>query len=114
MRDILHVHDLCELIFKQINKINLIKNKTFLVCGGKKNAISLRILTSMCQSLTGNTCKINKKNKTSIYDISYFVGSNALVSKVYEWFPKRSVEKILEDVYEWQYNNIKLLKNIFK
>jgi CDP-paratose 2-epimerase len=113
VRDILHVNDLCELIFKQINKINIIKNKTFLVCGGKKNAISLRILTSMCQSLIGNACKIYKKNETSIYDISYFVGSNALVSKVYEWFPKRRVEKILEDVYEWQLNNIKLLKNIF-
>jgi CDP-paratose 2-epimerase len=112
VRDILHIDDLCELILKQINKINLVKNKTFLVCGSIKNAISLRDLTNMCQSLTGNTCKIYKKKKTSIYDISYFVGSNEVVANVYRWVPKRSVEKILKDVYRWQLNNIKKLKNI--
>jgi CDP-paratose 2-epimerase len=112
VRDILHIDDLCELIFKQINKINLFKNKTFLVCGGRKNAISLRDLTNMCESLSGNTCKIYKKKKTSIYDISYFVGSNEVVTNVYKWSPKRSVEKILKDVYRWQLNNIRQLKNI--
>lgn len=110
VRDIIHVDDLCELIFKQISKIKSIKNKTFLVCGGVKNSISLRKLTKICQNLTGNICVISKKKQTSIYDISYFVGSNNIVSKVYNWYPKRNLEKILKDVYKWQLDNINSLR----
>lgn len=110
VRDVLHIEDLCELIFKQILKIKFIKNKTFLVCGGIKNSISLKKVTRMCQYLTRNVCKIKKKKQTSIYDIFYFVGSNKIVRKAYNWHPKKNLQKILVDVYNWQKNNLDLLK----
>jgi len=113
VRDVLHIDDLCDLILKQINKIDYINNKTFLVCGGPKNAISLKYLSKICERITGNKCKTYKIKKTSIYDISYFIGSNSIVSKIYLWKPKKSLERILEDVYIWQLKNIHRLKKIF-
>jgi CDP-paratose 2-epimerase len=35
-RDIIHIQDVCEIIFKQIKKINKISNQTFNIGGGPK------------------------------------------------------------------------------
>ena len=42
-----------------------IKNNTFNVGGGIKNAISLKDLTLKCQLITNNKVKIGKNKKTS-------------------------------------------------
>ena len=81
VRDVLHIEDLNNLIYLQIKKINKIYNETFLVGGGYKNALSLKDLTSISQKLTNIKIKINKKKKTFVYDIPYFVSSNLKISK---------------------------------
>jgi len=46
IRDVIHVLDLCELIYEQIKKIKKINNKIFNVGGGLKNSISLKELNN--------------------------------------------------------------------
>jgi CDP-paratose 2-epimerase len=111
VRDILHVNDLNELIYRQIKKINKINNTTFTAGGGNSNLISLKELTKICESLTGNKVKFSKEKKTSSYDIPYFCTSNSSVSKVYKWKPKKTILNIIEDTLNWQKNNYKLIKN---
>jgi CDP-paratose 2-epimerase len=111
VRDVLHVDDLNELIYKQIKKINKINNTTFTAGGGKLNLISLKELTKICESLTGNKVNFSKVKKTSIYDIPYFCTSNSSVSKTYKWKPKKRILKIVEDTLNWQKKNCKLIKN---
>jgi CDP-paratose 2-epimerase len=111
VRDILHVNDLNELIYRQIIKINKINNITFSAGGGNSNLISLNELTKICESLTGNKVKFMKEKKTSSYDIPYFCTSNSSVSKVYKWKPKKTILNIIEDTLNWQKENYRSIKN---
>ena len=113
VRDVLHIDDLCQLIFLQIKKIKKINNLTLSFGGGKANSINLEQLTKKIKKYSKCSLKINKINKTSIYDIPYFVGSNKNVFDIYSWKPKKKINEIITDVYNWQKNNIKILKKVF-
>ena len=58
--------------------------------------------------MTRNKIKI-KKLKKPPYDIPYFVTDNSKVNKIYKWKPKKNVDCILKDIYQWLSIN-KLLK----
>ena len=112
VRDVIHVDDVCKIIYLQIKKLNKVNNATFDVGGGTKNSISLKDLTIKCEKLTKNKIKIGKISKTSIFDIPYYVTNNSKVKKNYKWEPSKSVDQILKDIYIWLNNN-KNLKNYF-
>ena len=57
--------------------------------------------------------KIKKVNKTSDYDIPYYVTNNKKVIKFYNWEPLNNIEKILKDILNWLSMN-KNLKRYFK
>ena len=108
IRDILHIDDVCELVYLQIKNFKKINNDTFNVGGGSKNSISLRSLTKKCQILTNNKIKIKKISKTSDFDIPYYVTNNKKIKKFYNWSPSKNLNKILSDVYFWLYRNLKI------
>ena len=110
IRDVIHISDVCELIALQIKKINNICNFTINIGGGKKNAISLKNLTKICQKITSNKVKIFSKKDTSEYDIPYYVTDNSKVQKMYKWKPKRKIFQIVQDIYDWMMPNRKKLK----
>tara|TARA_B110000495_G_scaffold183865_1_gene180483 strand:+ start:35 stop:415 length:381 start_codon:yes stop_codon:yes gene_type:complete len=68
IRDVLHIYDLCEIIYIQIKKFKSINNQLFTVGGSIKSFISLKNLTKLCEKITGNKLMISKIKKTSIYD----------------------------------------------
>lgn len=108
-RDIIHIQDVCEIIFKQIKKINKISNQTFNIGGGQKNYINLRQLTNICEKITNNKVKIEKVLKTSNYDIPYFLTNNSKVKKFYKWMPKENINNIIFDIFIWLKKNKKIL-----
>ena len=111
VRDIIHIEDVCEIIFLQIKKLNIKYNNTFNIGGGIKNAISLKQLTTICQKLTSNKIKIGKKVNTSKFDIPYFVTNNTKIQKAYNWKPKKNVNEIVIDIYNWLRINKKIWIN---
>tara|TARA_B100000886_G_scaffold73897_1_gene47649 strand:+ start:3339 stop:4367 length:1029 start_codon:yes stop_codon:yes gene_type:complete len=113
IRDIIHIDDLCEIILRQIKNFNKIKNTTFNIGGGKKNSISLKNLTLKCRKITDNEIKINRVSKTSQFDIPYYVTDNKKVEKYYSWRPKKNVDQIIKDIYQWLLKN-KKVKKYFK
>ena len=113
LRDVLHIDDLCELIFIQIKKFNKIYNKLFTVGGSKRSYTSLVELTKICEKITKNKIKFSKISKTSIYDIPYYVTNNNLVTKTYNWRPKKNINKIVKDVFDWLTKNKKTLNKYF-
>ena len=113
VRDVIHISDVCEIIYYQIKHINKKFNETYNVGGGIKNAISLKNLTTKCQNLTGNKINISKKKRTSKFDIPYYVTDNSKISKIYKWKPLKNIDQILHDIYQWLLIN-KNLRKYFK
>jgi CDP-paratose 2-epimerase len=110
VRDVIHINDVCEIVFIQIKKLKSIYNNTFNIGGGPKNTISLKDLTTKCQNFTKNKIKITKIIKTSIFDIPYFVTDNSKIYKFYKWRPSHSVDKLIYDVYKWLSENLNFRK----
>ena len=110
IRDVIHISDVCKLIGLQIKKINNIHNFTINVGGGRKNAISLKNLTKICQKITFNKIKIFSKKNTSEYDIPYYVTDNSKVQEIYKWKPEKKILHIVQDVYKWMILNKKILR----
>ena len=113
-RDVIHIKDVCELIGLQIKKIKKINNLIVNVGGGKKNTISLKNLTKICQKITLNKIKISSKKNTSEYDIPYFITDNSKVKKIYNWQPKNNFLQIVQDMYKWMCLNKKILEKYIK
>ena len=113
VRDVLHIDDLCKLIHLQINKLNKIYNKLFTVGGSKKSYTSLKQLTKICENLTNNKLKISKIPKTSIYDIPYYISDNNLITKTYNWKPKKNIKNIAYDIFIWLKNDQHKVKKYF-
>ena len=113
VRDVLHIDDLCDLIFLQIKKFDKINNKMFTVGGSKQSFISLKELTKICEKITNNKIKFSKIPKTSIYDIPYFITSNNHVTKIYNWKPKRNILKVVTDTFLWLKNNKSKINKYF-
>ncbi len=113
VRDVIHIKDVCEIILIQIRKINKVYNNTFNIGGGLSNSISLKDLTAKCQEITKNKIKIKKINKTSIFDIPYFVTDNNKIKKIYKWTPSRNINQLIKDIYFWLKTQ-NHLKNFFK
>jgi len=113
-RDVIHISDVCKLIQIQIKKIKKVHNLTVNVGGGKKNTISLKELTTICQKITSNKMKISSKKITSNYDIPHYITNNSKVKKLYNWSPKKNFLHIIKDVYKWMFLNQKILKKYIK
>ena len=112
VRDLLHIDDVCEIIYLQIRKLNKINNETFNIGGGPRNSISLKNLTKRCEVLTNNKIRIKKAPRTSIFDIPYYVTDNTKIRKFYNWLPSKNTNEILNDIYFWLKNN-KKVRNYF-
>ena len=110
IRDILHIDDVCNIVYIQIKNFKKKYNQTFNIGGGIKNSISLKELTDKCANLTGNKLKIERNKKTSKFDIPYYVSDNTKVKKFYNWIPEKRIDNILFDVYKWMTKNNKIRK----
>jgi len=113
VRDLIHIDDVCEIILKQIKKINSTYNISFDIGGGINNSINLKQLTKKCQIITNNKIKILKERNTSMFDIPYFVSKNKKIKKFYKWSPKKNIDKIISDIFYWLKKNRKILKGYF-
>ena len=114
VRDIIHIEDVCSLIYKQIKVIKKRHNLLVDIGGGKSNAISLKELTKKCEKVTQNKIKFGSNKLTSDYDIPYFVTDNSKVTSLYGWKPKKSIDDIIFDIFLWMKLNFKNINNYFK
>tara|TARA_Y100000590_G_C15557284_1_gene953333 strand:- start:139 stop:1164 length:1026 start_codon:yes stop_codon:yes gene_type:complete len=114
IRDVIHIHDVCKLVHKQIKQFAKKNNILLNVGGGTKNAISLKDLTRKCEKITSNSIKFKVKKNTSIYDIPYYVTDNSKVSNLYKWKPEKSIDDIIKDTHLWMKLNLDKLKNYIK
>jgi CDP-paratose 2-epimerase len=114
VRDILHVDDLVELIDLQIHEIEKFSGKIYNVGGGLANSASLLEMTAICEKITGNKITIGSEAVTRPADLRMYITDNSLIEKEIGWKPKRSVEVIFQDIYNWIKENERQLEAILK
>jgi CDP-paratose 2-epimerase len=101
VRDVLHVHDLYDLLNVQLADLARHSGAVFNVGGGARNSVSLAELTTMCRERTGATIPIDSDPRTSAADVPYYVSDNTEVTAATGWSPSRSIDTILDDVFGW-------------
>jgi CDP-paratose 2-epimerase len=114
VRDILHVDDLVSLIDIQIHNIEKFTGKIYNVGGGLSNSASLQEMTAICQKITGNTIRIDEVVETRTADLRIYITDNSKIEQEIGWKPKKSVETIFQDIYNWIKENEDQLELILK
>ena len=101
VRDLLHPEDLCKLINREIESINLVSGRTFNVGGGRAGSVSLLEYTDLCREVTGMAVPIAEESNTASVDIPWYITDNSKVSNTLTWRPEISPRRIVEDIAEW-------------
>ncbi len=114
VRDILHVDDLVDLIDLQIHQIEKFEGKIYNVGGGVENSASLLEMTAICEKISGNKISIGSEVQTRPADLRMFITDISLIEKETGWKPKKSVETVFKDIYQWIKDNEAQLEPILK
>ena len=114
VRDILHVDDLIDLVDLQIHDIEKFSGKVYNVGGGLENSASLLEMTAICEKITGNTIAIGSETETRTADLRMYITDNSKIESEIGWKPKRSVETVFSDIYQWIKENEVQLEAILK
>jgi len=114
VRDILHIDDLVDLIDLQIHQPGLFEGKVFNAGGGLGRSASLREMTALCERITGNRLNIAEEPNTRQADLRIYITDNSDITKSTGWEPRRSVDMIFNDIFEWIRANEAQLQSILK
>jgi CDP-paratose 2-epimerase len=101
VRDVLHVEDLYDLIAHQVDGLNEYSGGLFNVGGGMVRSLSLRELTSASQKISGRKIDLGHVAETRDADVPFYVSDYQAVTRTTGWAPKRSLDRLLEDIWRW-------------
>jgi CDP-paratose 2-epimerase len=101
VRDLLHVHDLVELITRQADRVNDFRGQVFNVGGGRVSNLSLQETSTFCQKITGNRVEIGSVFDNRPADMAWYITDNGNTEDTFHWHPTRNPEQILTDTYHW-------------
>jgi len=110
VRDMLHVADLCDLVTEQISHFEKWEGWLGNVGGGLAISASLLELTGICQKVIGREVPIAAEIENRQADLRIFLADSSRLFSRTSWRPKRNVEKIVADVFDWVRANEKELK----
>jgi CDP-paratose 2-epimerase len=113
VRDLLHPLDLFALIKKQVPEMSKYSGQVFNIGGGRAVSTSLLELTSLCQQVVGNKISITSDAESPAVDIPLYISDHTRASDTFNWFPKRSLPVIIEDIARWLRENEEQLKYVF-
>jgi CDP-paratose 2-epimerase len=110
VRDVLHAEDLCDLVRLQIADLTRHSGALYVVGGGRQSSASLAELTAMCRQRSGRSIPIDSNPETGGADIPYYISDNAEATAATGWRPRRSLDALLDDVWEWLQSSRNILE----
>jgi CDP-paratose 2-epimerase len=113
VRDLLHIQDLCELIGRVVASKAEFAGDVMNVGGGIDRSVSLMELTTICRSVVGNEVATSALAETAGFDVPLYISDCRKLFSRSEWRPKRSVESLVSDIFDWIRENETALKPIF-
>jgi CDP-paratose 2-epimerase len=114
VRDILHIDDLYDLIDAQLSDLNKHVGQVYNVGGSREISVSLRELTELCRTVTGNVIDIPPAAEDRPADIRIYLSDTTKVQAATGWRPTRSTETILLDIHDWMQRNETALQGILR
>ena len=116
MRDVLFVQDLCLLIERQATQLvsgGYTGSTVFNVGGGRRNLLSLRDCTTLCQRLTGHTVEITEEEEPRRADFRTYCSDIEPVCHEFAWEPMVSIEEGVGEIYTWVREQEDLLRTLY-
>lgn len=110
VRDMLHVADLCDLVTEQISRFDAWEGWLGNVGGGLDLSASLLELTAICQKVIGRTVPIAPETQNRQADLRIFLADSSKLFARTPWRPRRTVETLVTDVFEWVRANEKAIQ----
>lgn len=107
VRDMLHIHDLADLLVEQVRDFGPWDGWIGNVAGGLDCSASLRELTACCREITGNTIDITSIPENRPNDLRLFIADCAKLFTRTDWRPRRNVRDIVADTHAWVCKNEK-------
>lgn len=101
VRDFLHIDDLVDLVFLQLNQLDSIKGNIFNVGGGLKNSLSLLETTRLCEQIAGKQIQIAPSKEERSGDIPIFITDSRKIETQLGWQPQKDAKQTLSDIYQW-------------
>ncbi|MBX3178502.1 MAG: NAD-dependent epimerase/dehydratase family protein [Candidatus Hydrogenedentes bacterium] len=101
VRDILHIDDLTDLIYRQIDQLDALSGRTFNVGGGRPVSVSLRELTALCAAETGRSMEIGSELADRPADVPLYLTDHARVTEATGWRPELTAEATVASVCRW-------------
>jgi CDP-paratose 2-epimerase len=112
VRDVMHIYDLFDLLDYELEHFTDVAGKIYNVGGGRDVSFSLKELTERCVEITGNSVPIERILTNRMGDIPIYITDYSLVTEETGWKPRRNLQTLLADIYEWIKKDEKQLKNI--
>lgn len=110
VRDMMHVADLCDLVTEQISHFDEWEGWLGNAGGGLEISASLLELTGICRKVIGREVPIGAETENRQADLRIFLADCSRLFARSSWRPKRGVERIVSDVFEWVRANEKVLQ----
>ncbi len=109
VRDVLHVDDLADLIFLQLERMDLWNGEVYNIGGGRDISFSLRELTELTEVVTGKSLNIGVIDTVRAGDIPLYLTNTDKVMRTFGWEPRKMAVDIVEDIGKWIYDNKDML-----
>jgi len=110
VRDLLHVHDLVDLVEDQLLRPEHWDGATVNVGGGPHCSLSLLETTELCAELTGHTLPVRASGETRPGDVRIYLSDCARLAGLTEWRPRRSARDVLADTLKWVAANERVVR----
>ena len=112
VRDVLHVHDLFDLLMLQLEVPECWDGRVYNAGGGNDGSVSLRELTELCVQETGKTVPIATVPETAGVDLRIYVTDARKALADFGWRPTRTPAKIVGDIRIWIEEHEQSLKSL--
>ena len=112
VRDALHILDLFDLVDYELHNFDKVNGGTFNAGGGLSSSVSLQELTKICAEITGNKVGSSSVAENRKGDIPLYITDNTKIHGHMGWQPKRTINDIVMDTFNWIHKNEQQLKPI--
>jgi CDP-paratose 2-epimerase len=112
VRDFIHIDDLYRAIKVEMENFDDYNAATYNIGGGLHNSVSLKELTELCQTVTGNSVNVRSVKDDRPADLRFFITDSTKFLKKSGLVWEKDAKQTVSDIHQWIRDNESDLKPI--